>query len=113
MKLVVLLLSVLSLEAQMRGGFRGAPAPVRVGTPGPRAYPAAAPGQRPGVHPRPGAGLYPRRVLLGGGYYGGGYTNQVLVEEVKAAPPEDKLKELVVSPVYQKENISPKLIEIP
>ena len=66
--------------------------------------------------PKPAATRVPR-VIRQGGYNGGGYHNrhstEKLVQETAATPPEDKLHELVVSPTYEKDKISPKLIEIP
>ncbi len=51
------------------------------------------------------------------GYVGGGYignsTHETVVVETAVPEKEDKLKELIVSPTYQKETITPKLIEIP
>ena len=66
--------------------------------------------------PKPAATRVPR-VIGHGGYNGSGYYNrqstEKLVQETAATPPEDKLHELVVSPTYEKDKISPKLIEIP
>lgn len=51
------------------------------------------------------------------GYIGGGYignsTYETVVVETPVPAKEDKLKELIVSPTYQKETITPKMIEIP
>ena len=48
----------------------------------------------------------------GGGIFLGGNTHEVIVE-VPAPVKEDPLKDLVISPVYQRDKISPKMIEIP
>jgi len=50
--------------------------------------------------------------LIGGGVFLGGNTHEVIIE-VPAPVKEDPLKNLVISPVYQREKISPKMIEIP
>ena len=51
------------------------------------------------------------RLGRGGGFYGGHAVQEVIVE---APPPkEDPLKDLVISPVYQRDKITPKMIEIP
>lgn len=54
---------------------------------------------------------------FGGGIGFGGFINSVAYESslVETTPPakEDKLKELIVSPTYQKDKITPKMIEIP
>ncbi len=52
------------------------------------------------------------------GYGWGGFINnysayETVVVEAAAPAKEDKLKELIVSPTYQKEKITPKMIEIP
>ncbi len=65
--------------------------------------------------PKPAATRVPRGIRHGGyigGYYNR-YSTEVLVQEPAPAPREDKLHELVVSPTYEKDKISPKLIEIP
>lgn len=54
----------------------------------------------------------PRNRRVGGGVFLGGGTSEVIV----VAPPpvkEDPLKDLVISPVYQRDKITPKMIEIP
>ncbi len=51
------------------------------------------------------------------GYGWGGFINysayETVVVEAAAPAKEDKLKELIVSPTYQKEKFTPKMIEIP
>jgi len=43
-----------------------------------------------------------------------GYQQQYeTVVQVPAPPPADPLKELIISPVYQKEKFTPKMVEIP
>ena len=68
------------------------------------------------IAPKPAATRVPR-VIRHGGYNSGGYYNrhstEVLVQQAAPAPREDKLQELVISPTYKKDKISPKLIEIP
>ncbi len=52
----------------------------------------------------------------GGIFLGGGLISETRREVLnEPAPPvkEDKLKELVVSPVYERPSINPKLIELP
>lgn len=49
---------------------------------------------------------------VGGGFIHNSMYETVVVEAAPAAK-EDKLKELIVSPTYQKDKITPKLIEIP
>ncbi len=52
----------------------------------------------------------------GGIFLGGGViseTRREVLSEAAPAPKEDKLKELVINPVYERPNINPKLIEIP
>jgi hypothetical protein len=54
---------------------------------------------------------------VGGGWWGGGYWGdsapaRTVVEE-KVEPKEDKLKELIISPVYEPAKVNPKMIEIP
>jgi hypothetical protein len=54
---------------------------------------------------------------VGGGWWGGGYWGDRNegrpARETKAEPKEDKLKELIVSPVYSPPKVNPKMIEIP
>ena len=54
---------------------------------------------------------------FGGGIGFGGFINSVAYEIALVEAPlpakEDKLKELIVSPTYQKDKITPKMIEIP
>lgn len=54
---------------------------------------------------------------FGGGIGFGGFINSVAYESAVVEAPlpakEDKLKELIVSPTYQKDKITPKMIEIP
>lgn len=60
------------------------------------------------------------RRWVGGGWWGGGYwgndsaarQSTPSVGEAKA-PKEDKLKELIISPVYEPAKVNPKMIEIP
>ncbi len=63
---------------------------------------------------RPGWG---GRRWVGGGWWGGGYWGNDAsarpTAEEKAAPKEDKLKELIISPVYEPAKVNPKMIEIP
>ncbi len=54
----------------------------------------------------------PRAGRLIGGIFFGGNTHEVIVQ-VPTPVKEDPLKDLVISPVYQREKISPKMIEIP
>jgi hypothetical protein len=52
----------------------------------------------------------------GGIFLGGGViseTRREVLNEPAPPVPEDKLKELIVSPVYERPKINPKLIEIP
>jgi hypothetical protein len=58
------------------------------------------------------------RRWVGGGWWGGGgywgnpsHEGPAAPEQV--APKEDKLKELIVSPVYEPAKVNPKMIEIP
>ncbi len=52
------------------------------------------------------------RRFRGAGVILGGNTREVIVET--AAPiKEDPLKDLVISPVYQRDKMTPKMIEIP
>jgi hypothetical protein len=101
MRAIVFLLAIDSLGlAQVVGAYRGQQGPSRIPSP-----PPPPPAARRVVQPR-----------FWGGWGGGFGTNpQVVVVERPEAKPEkeDKLKELVVSPTYQKEKIQPKLIEIP
>ncbi|WP_031500752.1 hypothetical protein [Bryobacter aggregatus] len=57
----------------------------------------------------------PYRRAYGLGY--GGFYNSTSIERIPAEPasplPEDKLHELVVSPTYKQDKITPKMIEIP
>jgi len=65
------------------------------------------------------AGVRGRGIGRGGLWIGVGggviseTRSQVLNPEPPPAPKEDKLKELIISPVYQREKISPRMIEIP
>ncbi len=43
----------------------------------------------------------------------GGMYREAIVEAPAPPPPPDPLKELVISPVYQREKFTPKMIEIP
>jgi hypothetical protein len=52
------------------------------------------------------------RRLRGGGVFFGGNTHEVIVQ-TPAPVKEDPLKDLVISPVYQRDKITPKMIEIP
>ena len=52
------------------------------------------------------------RRLRGGGVFLVGNTHEVIVEAPTPVK-EDPLKDLVISPVYQREKISSKMIEIP
>lgn len=49
---------------------------------------------------------------VGGGFIHNSTYETVVVEAAPVAK-EDKLKELIVSPTYQKDKITPKLIEVP
>jgi len=59
---------------------------------------------------------------IGGGFVGGGFIGGGLIdgdcgvrEVIVESPPvkQDPLKDLVISPVYQRDNHAPKLIQIP
>ncbi len=52
------------------------------------------------------------RRFRGAGLVLGGNTHEVIVE-APAPVKEDPLKDLVISPVYQRDKITPKMIEIP
>lgn len=59
-----------------------------------------------------------RQAWLGGGWWGGGgYWGHPAparsASEPKEERKEDKLKELIISPVYQPAKVNPKMIEIP
>jgi hypothetical protein len=74
------------------------------------------PGLRPNPPSRSTTQTFPRNRRLRGGGGGGvffeGNTREVIVES-SAPVKEDPLKDLVISPVYQRETITPKMIEIP
>lgn len=57
------------------------------------------------------------RRWVGGGWWGGGYWRDSVPArtsgEKKAEAKEDKLKELIISPVYEPAKVNPKMIEIP
>lgn len=109
----ILLIAIACLpgSAQISGGIRGG---VHGKAPVIAIQHGAAPRQSPQSHVarnQRAAGRY-----IGGGY-GSGYYNQreIQIVETEAGAPtrQDRLQELVVSPTYQKDKISPKLIEIP
>jgi hypothetical protein len=50
-----------------------------------------------------------RRPFIGAGFG----TQEIVVVEKQAPVKEDPLKDLIVSPVYQRDKITPKMIEIP
>jgi hypothetical protein len=71
----------------------------------------------PGLRPNPPArsttqSMQRNRRLRGGGVFFGGNTHEVIVQ-TPAPVKEDPLKDLVISPVYQRDKITPKMIEIP
>ena len=98
MRLYALILGT-ALSAFAQGTNQTAPMPNPYG-PGLR---QAAPRQT--VAPR-----LPRN-RRGGIFLGGGSTETIVV--APAPVKEDPLKDLVISPVYQKDKITPKMIEIP
>jgi len=51
-----------------------------------------------------------RRPFIG---FGGFNTHEVIVVEREAPPKDEPLKNLIISPVYQRDKITPKMIEIP
>lgn len=99
---------VLLAQSGVRGGYRGSGQRSVVSGSGA----ASAQGGRGQV--RPGWG---GRRWVGGGWWGGGYWGDSAparpVAEEKAATKEDKLKELIISPVYEPAKVNPKMIEIP
>lgn len=75
---------------------------------------------KPNLRPTSGSSLAPlgmRPVRRPHGYGGGGFIHNSVYETVvvEAASPEkeDKLKELIISPTYKQEKLTPKMIEIP
>ncbi len=55
-----------------------------------------------------------RRVINYSRMYPGRRSSDIKPKEpAVAVPPEDKLKELIVSPTYRKDKIKPKMVEIP
>ncbi|GAB4416410.1 MAG: hypothetical protein OHK0021_22740 [Bryobacter sp.] len=102
-------LAALAAEGQIRGNYKG-----RLAGPEPGTQVDRAPRER-----APRGRAFPRgRAVLpwwAGGWGGGQERAPERRERVEAKEPakEDKLKELVVSPVYEKPKVNPKLIEIP
>jgi hypothetical protein len=99
MRIYALILGT-ALSAFAQGSNQTAPMPNPYG-----------PGLRPSAPRQTVAPRLPRNRMGGGVFLGGGSTEVIVVAPTPVK--EDPLKDLVISPVYQKDKITPKMIEIP
>ncbi len=75
--------------------------------------PAARSNPRPTVPVRQPVGRPFRGRGIGGGWWIGNSVSQTETPAPAEPPKQDPLRELVISPVYEKPKFTPKMIEIP
>lgn len=73
----------------------------------------AADAKKPPVRPKREPASV-RRVVIHPRHYPGRRSSDIKAKDpAPAVQPEDKLKDLVISPTYEKDKVKPKMIEIP